>query len=122
MEEEKKAVTRDVFDTAGLAELLGTTPNAVIQRRLKDASKVPPPFCLRPLMWRREAVFCWMKDQEQRLIELARSALPPATTPPVTRSESKARQTTTVVTRIAVTRLGKRHRGRPPKERAAASS
>lgn len=122
MEEEKKAVLREVLDTVELAELLGTTSNALIQRRLKDASKAPPPFCLRPLLWRREAVFCWMKDQEQRLIELARTATPPATTPPVARSKTRARQTSSVVTRIAVTRLGKRNRGRPPNEATKAAS
>lgn len=55
-----------VLDLQQLAELLGTTPLGIHCRRSRGGN-LPPPFSVRPLRWRGQAVADWMERQEQAL-------------------------------------------------------
>ena len=64
MQESDQAL--EVLDTKKLGALFGISSFALIQRRWRNPKNVPPAFCDRPLLWRKEAVLLWMREREGR--------------------------------------------------------
>jgi hypothetical protein len=62
-----------VLDAEGLAALLCISVATILTQRSRTPEKLPPPFLLRPLRWRRSTVFRWMDHQEQKEDERAKN-------------------------------------------------
>jgi len=58
-----------VLDVHAFARLAHIPKATILTLRSRSPDKLPPPFHLRPLLWRAQTVVRWMEKQEQTELE-----------------------------------------------------
>ena len=58
-----------VLDVHAFARLAHIPKATILTLRSRSPDKLPPPFRLRPLLWRAQTVVRWMEKQEQTELE-----------------------------------------------------